>query len=89
MQAKKMTQKQFEAFFKKQAKAYVKNMCIFCKHNASCTLPLHGHYTINGVSCPKAEHPEEQQFFMQVLEYFYGPAIMGNFAEKIRRYTNE
>lgn len=80
---KHWTQKQFENHFKKQARAYTRNMCIFCRHNDSCELPLHGKFRMGGKVCQFWEEPDMEIFFPQVTEYFYGKELKDKLMEKL------
>lgn len=83
MSIKKMSQKQFERHFKKKANEFAQNMCIFCKHNGACQLPLHGNFRMGGEVCPNAEHPDAEQYTAMVAEYFYGADVKNAFMAKL------
>lgn len=83
MSIKKMTQKQFEAHFKRKMKELSQNKCIFCKHNAACELPLHGKFRGGGEICHRAEHPDMEQYTAMVVEYFYGTDVKNAFMAKL------
>lgn len=83
MRSKKMSQKKFEGRFKKKAKEFAQNMCIFCKHNSDCKLPLHGKYRKGGDVCANAEHPDLEQYTALVVEHFYGVDVKEAFMAKL------
>lgn len=89
MKRKSEGQKEFEAYFKKQALAYKENMCIFCRHNDDCALPLHGQVKWGAPKCERMEYPDERTYVAQVLQYFYGPAIMDSLMERVRGVIHE
>ena len=67
-----MNKQQQDSYIKEQFQKLADNMCVVCIHNATCQLPLHGAFSMQGEPCSHAEPLPPKEMMLWSLKNLYG-----------------